>query len=98
MGLFGNFFSGRRMKKQEMHADQQYLDALEIIKESMDVYLDLLTYAKQNDNDDMIERLEAKLNSDFECSVKNWDGEIKIIHTINSTCTLAAGQKRLKIE
>lgn len=86
------------MKKQEMHADQQYLDALAIIQESTDVYLDLLTYAKQNDNEDMIERLEAKLNSDFEYSIKNWDGEIKITHTINSTCSLIPGKKRLKIE
>jgi hypothetical protein len=85
------------MKKQEMHADQQYLDALEIIKESMGVYLDLLTYAKQNENDDMIYRLDAKLNSNFDYYVKNWDGDIRINHTIYSTCTLAPGQKRLKI-
>lgn len=98
MSLFGNFFSNRKLKKREQHADQQYLDALEIIKESTEIYLDLLAHARQTENDDMAERLENKLNSEFEYLNRSWDGEIRIVHTINSSCTIVPGQKRLKIE
>lgn len=98
MSLFGNFFNKRKLKKREQHADQQYLDALEIIKESMDIYLDLLAHARETEDDDMTDRLENKLNTDFEYLNKSWDGEVRIVHSINSSCTVIPGAKRLKIQ
>lgn len=96
MGLRA-FFQKRKARKKEMHADDQYLDALEIIKESMEAYLELLAIAKQEGHDTVAARLEAKLNSNFEYFNKSWNGELKITHTIVSTCNLGPDNKMLKI-
>ncbi len=98
MALFGSFFRKRKARKQEVHADQQYLDAIEIIKESMEVYLDLLARSRQADDPDASARLEAKLNSNFEYFNRAWDGEVKITHTVVATCSVAPGTARLKLE
>ena len=97
MGLKG-FFRRRKARKQEVHADEQYLDALEIIKESMEVYLELLARAKQSGDTEAAARLQAKLNSNFEYYNKSWNGELKITHTIISTCDLGPNEKMLKLE
>ena len=97
MGLKA-FFRKRKARKKEIHADDQYLDALEIIKESMEVYLELLAKAKQNGDEAEAERLAAKLNSNFEYYNKSWNGDIKIIHTIVSNCNLGPNNQTLKIE
>lgn len=97
MGL-KNYFRKRKARKQEAHADEQYLDALEIVKESMEVYLELLARAKQNGHDKEASRLDAKLNSNFEYYNKSWNGEIKIIHTIVSKCDLGPNNEMLKVE
>ena len=97
MGLKA-YFQRRKARKKEVHADEQYLDALEIIKESMEAYLELLAKAKQEGYKDEAARLEAKLNSNFEYYNKSWNGDIKIIHTIVSNCTLGPNDKMLKIE
>lgn len=97
MGLKA-FFQKRKARKKEMHADEQYLDALEIVKESMEAYLELLAKAKQEGYEKEIARLEAKLNSNFEYHNKTWNGEIKITHTIVSKCDLGPNNEMLKIE
>lgn len=97
MGLRA-YFQKRKARKKEMHADEQYLDALEIIKESMEAYLELLAKAKQAGHDKESARLEAKLNSNFEYFNKSWNGDLKITHTIVSTCNLGPNNKMLKIE
>jgi len=105
MGL-GDYFRKRKSRKKEMHADEQYLDALEIIKESMQTYLELLARAKQDEGmleighepDDDAARLQAKLNSNFEYHNRSWNGELKITHTIISNCELGPNEKILKIE
>jgi len=97
MGL-RNYFRKRKSRKREVHADEQYLDALEIIKESMEVYLELLARAKQNGDTQEAARLEAKLNSNFEYYNKSWNGELKITHTIASKCILGPNDKMLKLE
>lgn len=97
MGLKA-YFQKRKARKKEMHADEQYLDALEIIKESMEAYLELLAKAKQEGYEGEAARLEAKLNSNFEYFNKSWNGELKITHTIVSTCDLGPNGKMLKIE
>ena len=98
MALFGKFFRRRKLRKKEAAADSQYLDALEIIKESAEIYLDLLARAREDYDQDASNRLSSKLNSNFEYFVKNWDGDIKIIHTIVSNCYVDASMKRLKLE
>jgi len=97
MGL-RDYFRKRKTRKKEVHADEQYLDALEIIKESMEVYLELLARAKQSGDTEEAERLTAKLNSNFEYYNKSWNGELKITHTIVSNCTLGPNNKMLKLE
>ena len=97
MGLKA-YFQKRKARKKEKHADAEYLDALEIIKESMEVYLELLAKAKQEGHSDEAARLEAKLNSNFEYYNKSWNGDIKIVHTIVSNCNLGPIDKMLKIE
>lgn len=97
MGL-RNYFRKRKARKKEVHADEQYLDALEIIKESMEVYLELLAKAKQGGDKEEEARLEAKLNSNFEYYNKSWNGELKITHTIVSKCSLGPNEKMLKLE
>ena len=96
MGLRA-FFSKRRARKKEIHADEQYLDALEIIKESAEIYLKLLAQARQENDKISTERLEKKLNTSFEYFVKNWDGNIKIVHSITSDCYVAPNTKRLEL-
>lgn len=98
MGLFGNFFKNRKLKKKEAYADHQYHDALEIIKESMDTYLDLWSRACEEDRMDDADRLEAKLNSDFEHFNKTWDGSVKIVHTVKSTSFVNKEKKRLRLD
>lgn len=97
MGLKA-YFQKRKARKKEVHADEQYLDALEIIKESMEAYLELLAKAKQEGYNGEAARLQAKLNSNFEYYNKSWNGDIKIIHTIVSNCNLGPNDKMLKIE
>lgn len=97
MGL-KDFFRKRKVRKREISADEQYLDALEIIKESADVYLELLAIAKQNKDSEATTRLTAKLNSEFQFFIKNWDGEIKVIHTVISNCSVNPDVKRLKLD
>lgn len=97
MGLRA-FFRKRKTRKKEMHADEQYLDALEIIKESMEAYLELLARAKQNNDTVEAARLEAKLNSHFEYYNKSWNGSVKIIHTIESNCILGPNEQMLVVE
>lgn len=96
MGLKA-YFQKRKARKKEAHADEQYLDALEIIKESMEAYLELLAKAKQKGHKDVAARLEAKLNSNFEYYNKSWNGDIKIVHTIVSNCNLGPNEQTLKI-
>lgn len=98
MALFSKFFRKRKARKQEVNADQQYLDAIEIIKESMEIYLDLLARARQAGDIEACARLEAKLNSNFEHFNRAWDGEIKITHTVVATCSVAPNTQRLKLE
>lgn len=95
---FGSFFRRRKIRKQEVYSDEQYLDALEIIKESAETYLELLSRAKQNGDAETAARLEAKLNSSFEYINKSWNGEVKIVHTIVSKCELGPNNKILKVE
>jgi hypothetical protein len=95
---FKNFFRKRKTRKREIHADEQYLDALEIIKESMEAYLELLAKAKQNGDVKEAERLEAKLNSNFEYYNRSWNGSLKITHTIVSNCTLGPNNQTLKLD
>lgn len=97
MGLRA-YFQKRKARKKEIHADEQYLDALEMIKESMEAYLELLAKAKQEGHDKEAARLEAKLNSNFEYFNRSWNGELKITHTIVSTCNLGPNNKMLKLE
>jgi len=97
MGL-KTYFQKRKARKKEKHADEQYLDALEIIKESMESYLELLAKAKQEQHNEEAARLEAKLNSNFEYYNKSWNGDIKIVHTIVSNCNLGPNNQMLKIE
>lgn len=92
------FFRRRKAHKKELHADAEYLDALEIIKESMETYLELLAKAKQSGDEADAARLEAKLNSHFEYYNKSWNGNIKIVHTIESNCILGPNQKVLAVE
>lgn len=92
------FLRKRKARKKEVHADEQYLDALEIIKESMEIYLELLAKAKQNDDTAEAERLRAKLNSNFEYYSHSWNGSIKITHTIVSNCVLGPNNQMLKLE
>jgi hypothetical protein len=98
MALFGDFFKKRKMRKQEVYADQQYLDAVSILQESMETYLELLARARSIGDLDCAERLESKLNSVFQYFVQNWDGDINITHTISSNCYVKQDQKRLKLE
>lgn len=97
MGL-RTFFRKHKARKKEMHADQQYLDALEIIKESMEAYLELLAKAIQNDDAIEADRLHAKLNSHFEYYNRSWNGDVKIVHTIVSNCILGPNKKVLMVE
>lgn len=98
MAWFNNFFGRRKMRKQEIHADEQYLDALEIIKESMEIYLDLISRARQDDDEETCARLDSKLNSNFEYFNKSWNGEIRIVHTVVANCVVTPEIKRLKLE
>lgn len=93
-----DYFRKRKAKKRELHADEQYLDALEIIKESMEVYLELLARSKQSGDANEAARLQAKLNSNFEYYNKSWNGELKITHTIVSKCDLGPNEQMLKLE
>lgn len=98
MGLKA-YFQKRKARKKESHADEQYLDALEIIKESMEAYLELLAKAKQAGPGyaKEAERLQAKLNSTFEYYNRSWNGDLKIVHTIVSNCNLGPNNEMLKI-
>jgi hypothetical protein len=95
--MFKNFFRNRKLKNQERIADEQYLDAIEIIKETIHIYLELLAHAKENGNDEAIKRLETKLNQTFQHSETNWHGEVSIVNTIASTSKLQRLEKKLKI-
>jgi hypothetical protein len=97
MALFGNLFRKRKARKQEKHADEQFLDAIEIIKESAQLYLELLAQARQDGNNESAERLNTKLNSTFDYFIKNWNGEVRVVNTITSECYVAINEKKLKI-
>jgi len=97
MSLFSKLFGKRKRRKKEAYADSEYLDAIEIIKESGDTYLGLLAEAKEDGRAVDVERLEAKLNNTFESYNKGWNGSVKIVHTIVSTCVVTPNNPRLKV-
>lgn len=98
--FFKNFFKSRKNKKREKYADIQLLDAIDLIKDVANTYLDLLTEARQDPNDkgEDIIRLEAKLNNNFEYLNISWDGQVKVTHSFSSTCNVIYPKKRLQIK
>jgi hypothetical protein len=98
MNFIKRIFSRKKLRKLESCADQQYLDALEIIKDTFTIYLDLMAAAAEEGRMEDVDRLEQKLNSNFEYYVKNWNGQTSITHKVSSICFVSQDHKRLKIE
>lgn len=98
MSFFNWVFHKRKSRKQEINADEQYLDAIEIIKESMDIYLELLAQARQNSDEESCKRLEEKLNSEFNYQHKSWNGTVSIVHTVEAFCTVELDKKCLRLK
>lgn len=97
MTFLTKFFYKRRLKKQERLADKQFLDAIETLRETTALYLDLLAQIRQCGDIEASERLQAKLNNQFEHTSKGWDGEISVLTSISSTCNVPNNQKRLRL-
>lgn len=109
MSFFGRFTKKGKLKNKEAIADRQYLDALEIIKESTETWLDLLVLAKEDIKTDGknggaaltedMDRLMAKLNNTASMTIKNWNGELKIEFVIKAEAYLnELTKKRLVVE
>lgn len=97
MNFFARLFSNHKTRKIERKADQQYLDAIEIIKETAHIYLDLLAQANQNGNKEDADRLIKKLNTEFSQVSSGWDGEVRLFLTINATSLVGENKLRLKL-
>ena len=97
MNFFARLFFTHSSRKKEKKADQQYLDAIEIIKETAHIYLDLLATANQNGNKEDAERLMKKLNTDFTHTSNDWNGELTIFIDVNATSLVGENKLRLKL-